>query len=138
MAKSNVMKMVHDKDPAKVIFDQIGMKKPGELPGFALHGNRVLVGMYERPERTAGGLILTQQTRAEDEHQGKAGVVLVLGHSAFQSDDHFDFGPDTAKPGDWVSLWVTDGRKIKINGQLCRIVRDQDILLKIPAPDTVY
>lgn len=129
---------VHDEDPAEKIYRQIGMKKPGELPGFRLHGNRVLVGVYERPDTLKSGIILTDKSRQEDQYQGKAALVLMLGHSAFKSDDHFNFGPDTVKVGDWISLWVSDGRSIIVNGMLCRVIRDQDINLKIPAPDAVY
>ena len=132
------MAMAHDVDPAQKILDKIGMKKIGALPGFRLHGNRVLVGIYERPERLKSGIVLSDQTRAEDEHQGKAALVLMKGPTAFVDDDHFQFNGDNVELGDWISLWVTDGRKIKINGQLCRIVRDQDINLRIPAPDSVY
>jgi co-chaperonin GroES (HSP10) len=131
-------KMQHDVDPAQKIYTQIGITKLGEVPGYTLHGNRVLVGIYERPEKLASGILLTDKTRQEDEHQGKAALVLMMGHSAFISDDHFDFGPDNVKPGDWIALWITEGRKIIINGQLCRIIRDQDINMKIPAPDSVY
>lgn len=132
------LKMVHDQDPAKLILDKVGMTKLGELPGFHLHGNRVLVGIYERPNKTASGILLPDQTRSEDEHQGKAALVLLKGPSAFVDDDHFAFNGDNVEPGDWISLWVTDGRKIVINGQVCRIIRDQDINLRIPAPDAVY
>lgn len=132
------MEMVHDKDPRQAIYDKIGMKKLGVLPGFRLHGNRVLVGIYERPEKTKSGLYLADTTRKEDEHQGKAALVLMKGHSAFKSDEHFSFGPDNVEPGEWISLWVTDGRKKIINGQLCRVIRDQDINMVIPSPDSVF
>jgi co-chaperonin GroES (HSP10) len=132
------LRMEHTVDPRKTIYDKVGMKKLGEIPGYALHGNRVLVAIYERPEKTASGLHLPQTYRAEDEHQGKAAVVLLKGHSAFKSDDNFDFGPDNVEPGDWVQVHVTDGRKCNIYGQLCRVVRDQDIIAKIPAPDAIY
>ena len=131
-------KMLHDEDPALKIYRQVGMTKPGVLPGFHLHGNRILVGIYERPQRTASGIVLSDQTRREDEHQGKAAMVLMLGHSAFKTDSLFDFGPDIVEPGDWISLWVSDGRKIVINGAMCRIIRDQDVNMRIPAPDAVY
>jgi co-chaperonin GroES (HSP10) len=131
----------HDIDPRDKIFAQVGMKQVGgkwTIPGFHVHGNRVLVGVYERPEKLASGIVLSDVTRREDEHQSKAGIVLLLGHSAFQSDDRFDFGPDKVDVGDYISLWVSDGRKIIINGVLCRVIRDQDINLRIPSPDSVY
>jgi hypothetical protein len=140
---------IHDRDPAKVIYDRLGIKKasdpivdPQNGKPFRLFGNRVLVGIYERPDKMdAGGgksLYISDQTRHEDEHQGKAALVLMMGHSCFVSDSTFDFGPDQIKLGEWISLWVTDGRKIVINGQMCRVVRDQDINMVIPAPDIVY
>jgi len=136
---ASVMKMVHTIDPAKEIYDKIGMKKPGELPNFKMMGNRVLLGIYNRPEKTAGGIIITETTRAEERYQGKAALVLMLGPTAFVSDDHFVFAEEgKVAVGDWVSLSVTDGRAIRINGQDCRIIRDQDISMKIASPDSVY
>lgn len=139
----------HEIDPKKAIYDQIGMTEPGKLidretgKPFRLHGNRVLVGVYKRPESMKVGdtdkkLFLSDQTRKEDEYQGKSALVLMLGHTAFKSDQHFDFGPDKAEVGDWVSLWVVDGKAVIINGQLCRVLRDQDICMVLPAPDVVF
>ena len=132
------MLMQHDEDPAQVIFKAIGMKKPGALPGFELFANRVLLGVYTRPEKTARGVHLPNQTRDEDKYQGKAGLVLMVGPAAFKSDKNYDFMGQKIEVGDWVSLWVSDGKSIQINGQSCRLVRDQDIVMKIPAPDQVY
>lgn len=131
------MLMQHDADPRDEIFKKIGMKK-GKLPDFTLFGNRVLLAVYERPEKTKSGLFISDTTRAEDKHQGKAAVVLMKGPTAFVSDAHYDFQGQDVEVGDWVTLWVSDGRRIVINGQLCRIIRDQDINMKIPAPDQVF
>jgi hypothetical protein len=133
---------VHDEDPKEKIYRQVGMKKLGEIPGFPkLHGNRVLIAVYERPEAIAMGekkFYLSDMTRKEDSFQGKAGLILMKGHSAFVSDEHFDFGPDHADLGDWVPIFVADGRSIIVNGCLCRVVRDQDIIGVIESPDVTY
>ena len=129
--------MKHIRDPRKVIFQRVGMKK-GVVPGFELFGNRVLVGIYERPKETRLGIILPDQVIKEDEHQGKAAVVLMKGPSAFKSDSQFDFRKQNVKVGDWVMLFVGHGLKCFVNGQLCRIVHDQDLTMKIPAPDQIY
>lgn len=128
----------HEIDPAEKILKQIGMTELGKLPGFQLFGNRILVGIYERPEKLESGVFLSDTTRREDEHQSKAALVLMMGHSAFKSDAAFDFGPDTLAPGNWVTLFINDGRKIVVNGQLCRLIRDQDVICRIPIPDVVY
>jgi co-chaperonin GroES (HSP10) len=133
------MLMEHENDPRQVIYKKIGMKKLGELPGFKLLRNDVLLGVYERPEKTKSGIHLPDSTRNEDSMQGKAALVLALGPTAFVSDEHVTFHPEQkVGVGDWVSIWVSDGRKIVINGQLCRIIRDQDVVLSIPSPDSVW
>jgi hypothetical protein len=149
-------KSKHKVDPAEKIYTQLGIpvKKSGKnrgqplepnvIPGYHVAGNRVIIAVYERPEtlEVAGGheLYLPDQTRREDEHQGKAGLIIAMGNKAFVSDDNYDFGgdADVFMPGVWVAIHVSDGRKIIINGQLCRMVEDQYIGLKIPAPDAVY
>lgn len=134
---------VHTVDPRQKIYLQVGMVfdaagGAGRIPGYEIFGNRVLIGVYERPDRLASGLYLADRTRREDEHQGRAGLVLLLGWSAFRSDGDFDFGPDKIVQGDWIEMTVQDGRKSVVNGQLCRIMRDQDIIGKIPHPDAIY
>lgn len=137
-----LMKMQHDKDPAMEI-----MKKVGDLSKFTLFGNQVLLGVYERPSKlkdikrndgTVGNLYIPDSTRAEDQHQGKAAICLAKGPAAFVSDENFDFRGQTVDVGEWVAIFVSDGRKIVVNGQLCRIVEDQFVRLKIPTPDCVY
>ena len=132
------MLMEHKDDPRNEIYRTVGIDEHGNIPGFNLHGNRVLVGMYKRPEKTKSGIYLGDKTRQEDEYQGKAGLVLAKGHSAFVSDHDFDFGPDNLEIGDWVLLSVLHGFSCNVNGQLCRIIRDQDIMMRIPAPDAVF
>ena len=136
------MQMKHDVDPAKIIKDKVG-----DLSGFELFANQVLVGVYLRPDKskdikrndgTVTNLYIPAQTRVEDRHQGKASLVLAKGPSAFVSDDHYDFRGQKVDIGDWIAIFVSDGRQIQINGQLCRIVEDQHVRLKIPAPDLIY
>lgn len=127
------MPMQHEIDPANLIQKQVG-----DLSKFELFGNMVLIGVYQRPEKTKSGIILSDLTRKEDQYQGKAGLVLMKGPSAFVTDKNYNFHGQTVELGDWVSIFVSDGRSININGQLCRIVEDHHIRLKIPAPDTVF
>lgn len=131
------MLMQHDEDPRDQIFKKIGMVK-GVIPDFTLFGNRVLLGVYERPAQTKSKIFLPDATRGEDQHQGKSAVVLMKGPTAFVSDAHYDFQGQNVEVGDWVTLWVGDGRRLFVNGQLCRIIRDQDINMKIPSPDQVF
>lgn len=128
-----MMLMQHENDPASEI-----MKKAGDLSDFVVFGNQVLLGVYERPKVTKSGIHLADMTRHEDRLQGKAAVVLKKGPTAFVSDSNYDFKGQNVEIGDWVAIFVSDGRQIVINGQLCRLVEDQYIRLKIPAPDVVF
>lgn len=127
------MRMVHKVDPAKEL-----MKKLGDLSSFELFGNQILIAIYERPEKTESGIFLSDKTRQEDAFQGKAGLCVKLGPSAFVSDENYNFRGQTIKVGDWVAIFVSDGRKIAVNSTLCRIVEDHHIRLRIPFPDAVW
>ncbi|HZS57519.1 MAG TPA: hypothetical protein VFA65_24175 [Bryobacteraceae bacterium] len=131
----SAMKMVHENDPAKEIWDRVK-----HLKGVrSLTGNQVLLGVYLRPEKTASGIFLSDVTRKEDEHQGKVGLVLKLGSQAFVDSDDYKFNEEEkAKVGDWVQMWVTDGRKTQLHNQLCRVVRDFEIRMILDEPDVVY
>ena len=127
------MRMIHSIDPAKELMDKIG-----NLDGFELFGNQVLIAVYQRPEKTKSGIILADVTRQEDAFQGKAGLVVKLGPSAFVSDDQYNFCRMRAEVGDWVAIFVSDGRKIVVGETLCRLVEDQHVRLKIPYPDSIF
>ncbi len=132
------MRMQHETDPREDILKKIGMKN-GEIPGFHLQGNRVLLAIYERPKVTASGIHLADTTRAEDSIQGKAALIVGLGPTAFVSDSVFEFHPDDVrKVGDWVLCFVSLGVRCAVNGQPCRVIRDQDLTMLIPQPDAVW
>ena len=132
------MRMIHPENPRDVVYKKVGMTKDLKIPGFELFGNRVLCGLYERPEKTAGGIILTQKTRSEEVPQGKAALILMKGVSAFKDDDAFSFHGNNVEIGDWIMLFVSYGLSCNVNGYPCRIIRDQDITMRIPSPDQVY
>lgn len=127
------MRMLHEEDPAEKI-----RKTVGDLSDIQIFGNFVLLGVYERPQTTKSGVYLPDQTRHEDRHQGKAALVLKKGPMAFVSDSNYDFKGQNVALGEWVAIFVSDGRPITIGKQLCRLVEDQYIRLKIPAPDIIY
>lgn len=65
-------------------------------------GWHVLVLQYVRPEKV-GSLFLAEQTRREDEYQGRVGLVLALGPDAYADGAKFQNGA-WCKPGDWI-VW---------------------------------
>jgi co-chaperonin GroES (HSP10) len=125
--------MSHVEDPANEIRKRIGNISQIEV----LH-NQILVGVYIRPEKTKGGILLTSQTRDEDRYQGKAGLVLKKGPLAFVDDDNNKFHGQNVDIGDWVFYRVSDGFPLVLNGTLCRLLEEVHVKGKIPSPDVVF
>ena len=125
--------MSHIEDPANEI-----RKRIGDISKIEVLHNQILVGVYIRPEKTKGGILLTPQTRDEDRYQGKAGLVLKKGPLAFVDDDNNKFHGQNVDVGDWVFYRVSDGFPLVFNGTLCRLLEEVHVKGKIPSPDVVF
>ena len=125
--------MSHIEDPANEI-----RKRIGDISKIEVLHNQILVGVYIRPEKTKGGILLTSQTRDEDRYQGKAGLVLKKGPLAFVDDDNNKFHGQNVDVGDWVFYRVSDGFPLVFNGTLCRLLEEVHVKGKIPSPDVVF
>lgn len=120
-------------DPAEQIIETVG-----DLNDVGVFHNKVLCGIYVRPEKTKGGILLTDAHRDEDLYQGKAAVVLKVGPTAFVDDGQAKFYGQSVKPGDWIVFRPSAGLKMKIRKTDCVLLQDVQIELKIPAPDVVF
>lgn len=112
------------------------------LAGLAGHTyepfhNQLLIAIYMRPEKTRGGIILTDKTLAEDQWQGKVGLVISKAKGAFASDDHVTFLDDIAV-GEWAVYRVSDGFSIDIQGIHCRVIEDVHIRGRVTDPAEIY
>lgn len=125
--------MSHIEDPANEI-----RKRIGDISKIEVLHNQILVGVYIRPEKTKGGILLTSQTRDEDRYQGKAGLVLKKGPLAFVDDDNNKFHGQNVDVGDWVFYRVSDGFPLVLNGTLCRLLEEVHVKGRIPSPDVVF
>jgi co-chaperonin GroES (HSP10) len=120
------------KDPKTAIPELIG-----NLDGVEIIGEMVLVGIYIRPEKTAGGIYRPTSNKQEDVWQGKVGLVLKLGPDAFRDPESGELYPQRADVGDWCVFKVGDGWSVNINDYPCRLVRDTAIRLKVKDPNVV-
>ena len=131
---SSGRKMDHgDTDPAQEIVDKIGY-----IDDIDLYYNKLLIGIYKRPERTKSGIILTDEIREEDNFQGKAGLVLKIGPTAFMDDGAAKFHGQSVKVGDWIVFRPSNGLKMDINGVRCVLLQDVQVELRISSPDVVF
>lgn len=127
------MKMDHNIDPSKKIIDEIG-----DLSGFEIFNNQVLVGIYIRPQRTKSGLYLSEKTTDEDRFQSKVGLLLKQGNSAFEPNPEGWFEGENFQLHDWLVFRPSDGWNITVNNVLCRILNDTQIKGRVSDPDNVW
>lgn len=130
------MIMQHDIDPKAEL-----LRKVGKLKGIEIFHNKVLVAVYQRPEKTKSGIILTDNNRSEDKFQSKVGLILKHGARAFVTDKDWNFDGLNLSVGDWILMRATDGWQIDVIGTEkveCRILNDVQILGRIDHPDLVW
>ena len=96
------------------------------------------MAVYVRPQKTKSGIYLTSQTVDEDKIQGKVGLVVKIGPTAFvDSSDQWIKGIDIDE-NDWLVFRPSDGWSITINNVLCRILDDTNVRGRISHPDMVW
>lgn len=132
--------MEHTEDPRLEI-----QNKVGNLEGVEVFGSDVLVALYIRPMKTKSGIILADATRDEDKWQGKAGLILKLGPTAYVDEDGNKFRD--INEGDWVVFRPSDGWPVTLNSSAniaskdavaCRVVNDIHIRMRVSSPDAIY
>ena len=132
--------MMHDEDPKAEI-----LSRAGDLKDVEVFGSDVLVALYIRPQKTKSGIILSDGTRDEDKWQGKAGLILKLGPTAYCDEDGNKFRD--ISEGDWVVFRPSDGWPVTLNAAnsfaskdaiSCRVVNDIHIRMRVSSPDTIY
>jgi hypothetical protein len=67
-------------DVKKALID----KTKDVVASYKLFDDDVLLGTYIEPEKTAGGILKTQRMLDESRFQGKVGLLLKIGPSAFK------------------------------------------------------
>lgn len=133
--------MKHEDDPRAII-----QKKVGSLSGVEIFGNDILVAIYKRPDQTKSGLFIPEKARDEDVYQGKVGLVLQMGPTAYYDTEGGIFRD--IKAGDWVVFRPSDGWQVTLNtlqGNYskddtvdCRIIPDTVIRMRVIHPDSIY
>lgn len=129
----SLMKMEHVNDPREEILKQIG-----DISGVEIFNNQILCAVYIRPEKTKGGIILTDNVRGEDRFQGKVGLLIGMGPAAFQDESGQWFNNSSFKLHDWLVFRPSDGWSVTVNGVLCRMMSDTQVKARISSPDEVW
>jgi len=132
VAARNTAILAQASDPKTALLNAVG-----DLSDYDLFHNQILVAIYVRPEKTSGGIIRPGTNVQEDEYQGKVGLVVKVGPSAFVSDEE-DFMGQSIEVGDWVVYRVGDGWALNIRDTACRILTDRTIRMRIKKPEDIF
>jgi co-chaperonin GroES (HSP10) len=127
------MVMFHEKDPREVALESIG-----DISDVEISGNQVLIVTYERPEKTKSGLLLADVTKDEDRSQGKVGLIVKMGATAFvDPENKYGFPPDMALH-DWIFYRASEAWAVTVNGKHCRVLEDVNLRGRVSHPDVVW
>lgn len=123
-------------DTKQQIIDRIG-----DLSGFEIAHNEILLAIYMRPEVTLGGIVLPAQNLKEDLFQAKAHLVLKIGPGC-------RFANVDIKVHDWVAVKPSDCWALDVNTRTeamlrsdfvpCRLAYDDRIRAKLSHPAIVW
>ena len=126
---------VHDIDPKITLKESVG-----DISNVEIFNNQVLVAVYIRPNKTKLGgkdFYLTDNVVDEDRFQGKVGLLLKKGSTAFVESDGW-FVNTTFELDDWLVFKPSDGWSLTVNGVMCRIIEDINVRGRVDTPDRVW
>jgi len=122
----------------------------GDISQVEIAQNEVLLAIYRRPEKTAGGIVLPHANLKEDKYQGKVGLVVKIGAACRfvrTGTDGVQYGIPI-KLHDWVAVRTSDTWSLEINADpnvsdpnafvWCRLVFDDQIRMRIPFPGMIW
>ena len=129
---TNVIAVKHLKDPKRVILDDLD----GWLDKIHPTAKDCVICVYERPETTAGGIIMpeTSSRRAEDRFQGVVGLIVKTGPNFAKGYPNLGMEP---KVGDWVAFRTQDCVSFVLGKRSMRLIQSEFIRMVLTDPDCV-
>jgi co-chaperonin GroES (HSP10) len=131
------------KDARTVLVDAIGKDN---IENFEPFHNLILIATYVRSDKTQGGIIIGgDRTRAEDRFQGKVGLVLKVGPTAFKGKTAESFGGITVKAGEWIMYKASDAHEFffvdedkPLDGSSARLIEDTLVMGRVADPERIF
>ena len=133
-------------DPRRAILEKLG-----DISNIEIAQNEVLLAIYMRPEKTAGGIVMPHQNLKEDRYQGKCGLVVKIGAACRfvrkNTDSDVEYGLDIHLH-DWVVVRPSSTWALDINSDVdglqiqdfvaCRLVYDDQIRMRVADPRVIW
>jgi len=99
-------------------------------------GWRIVILPYRGAEKSKGGIVIAEQTRAREQAATVCGYVLSVGPLAYADEGKFPTGP-WCKQGDWIVFGRYAGARLPIDGGEIRIINDDEVLATIQNPEDI-
>lgn len=115
-----------DKEPEVPIED-----RAKQLPDPS--GYRILCGIPDMEEKTAGGIFKADETLRYEELTTPVLFVIKIGPDAFKDEKRFPSGP-WCKEGDFILTRPHAGSRVKIHGREFRIINDDSVEAVVEDP----
>ena len=96
-------------------------------------GYRILCGIPDVEEKTAGGIFKADETMRYEELTTPVLFVIKIGPDAFKDEKRFPSGP-WCKEGDFILTRPHAGSRVKIHGREFRIINDDSVEAVVEDP----
>ena len=120
-------------EPEPLSPENIGSETVDELPTPS--GYRLLVLPFTPKNKSAGGIIFSQESLDKARIATTCGYVLKMGDLAYKDKDKF--GEPWCKKGDWVIFARYAGSRLPIEGGEVRILNDDEVLGTVKDPESL-
>jgi co-chaperonin GroES (HSP10) len=120
-------------EPDPLTPENIGSETVDELPNPS--GYRLLVLPFTPKNKSAGGIIFSQESLDKARIATTCGYVLKMGDLAYKDKDKF--GDPWCKKGDWVIFARYAGSRLPIEGGEVRILNDDEVLGTVKNPESL-
>jgi len=131
----NLREMGQAEDRKQAILD-----KMGNLDGLDVIGSLVLVATMPDRTKSKGGILYSDKAIEEARWQGKVGLVLKLGQTAFKysgAGQHYPFEGRAPKIGEWIEYRPATTDEVGIRGISCRYVDSIFVRAILDNPDNL-
>ena len=120
-------------------FAKLAFKLVGDLSGWTVLHEDVLVITWINRRTTAGGILLPEKSADEDRWQGTLGLVAKLGANAFKIGQWgLPYAGPVPKVGEYVTFHPSSITETSINGISCKYIPASLIKAIIPDPARIY
>lgn len=100
----------------------------------------LVVRLYRHPEKTGGGIIMTQKTQQDANVSGCSAQILVTGPECWRGKEHPSGNALNLQVGDWIMMQSYAGGQIRLNvypHEEIRVIADTEIIARILDPEQV-